>query len=67
MWEAIVLGQVPGTTLQVSFETWLAGMTVLGLIVAVFRVRRHLRRMAYLTWISLSLRLSHPRIRPVSA
>lgn len=35
MWEYIVLGQIPGTQIQVNFETWLAGMIGLlgGLIV----------------------------------
>lgn len=27
MWEYIVLGQVPGTQIQVSFETWLVVTT----------------------------------------
>lgn len=67
MWDYIVLGQVPGTGFQVSFETWLTGVTGLVAVYAYVRYRKRLRRLALLTWISLSIRLRQPRIRPVSA
>lgn len=66
MWDYIVLGQVPGTQIQVSFETWLfgmAGVATLYLVSSSFRVykthRRSLQRRirrasqmaAYLEWL----------------
>lgn len=40
-WEFIVYGQVPGTSIQISFESWL--VTVIGIISvwALVYVRRH--------------------------
>lgn len=37
MWDFIVLGQVPGTQVQVNFEAWLAGM--IGLLGSLIIVR----------------------------
>lgn len=66
MWDIIVLGQVPGTQIQVNFETWLA--VVIGLAAGIVilrstqiirssqwllarRVNRVLQRAAYAQWL----------------
>jgi hypothetical protein len=66
MWDYIVLGQVPGTHFQVSFEIWLLSMTGLlfsclvllaarssfnkQLLIA-FRISRVLQTAAYTQWL----------------
>lgn len=40
MWEDIVLGTVPGTQVQVSFEMWLAAVTVPLSLFLLYRIWR---------------------------
>lgn len=66
MWEYIVLGQIPGTQIQVSFETWLFGTAGVGALylagnsfriyknhrhTLLRRVRRLSQMAAYLEWL----------------
>lgn len=66
MWDIIVLGQVPGTQIQVNFETWLAGMIgLLGSLIVLrgahsfmrsrwllaHRVNRIIQSAAYTQWL----------------
>ncbi len=45
MWEFIVSGRLPGTTIQVSFETWMQVITgVAGLVIVALAVRLIVRR-----------------------
>jgi hypothetical protein len=61
MWEIIVLGQVPGTGLRVSFEFWLILIAAVAVIISYVRMRRQVRRLYLLTLLSLTLRLRTPR------
>ena len=41
MWEYIVLGEVPGTSVQVSFETWLLAVACLVAVsIIIWEIRR---------------------------
>ncbi len=41
MLEFIVLGQIPGTNVYLSFSTILAAITILGFALTVFESKRH--------------------------
>jgi hypothetical protein len=43
MWDFIVLGQIPGTQIQVNFETWLAAIIGLLFCMAVLRSIKAIR------------------------
>jgi hypothetical protein len=66
MWDIIVLGQIPGTQIQISFESWLlctigvfSGASVYiamhlvrqSQIVTALRVRHVLQTAAYTQWL----------------
>lgn len=50
MWEYIVLGQIPGTHVRVSFAAWLAGCIVTACLLVVASMLRsdYTRRIIYL-------------------
>jgi hypothetical protein len=67
MWDYIVLGQVPGTQIQVTFESWLISTSglftcLLGLLlirairnnqlVLVMRISRVVESAAYTQWLA---------------
>lgn len=47
MWDCIVLGEIPGTNFQVSFEIWLATVTGMLAIVLLWRELRSKRVRSY--------------------
>jgi len=72
MWDMIVLGQVPGTQIQISFLSWLlfsiglvAGLSAFGAMRAVkhanfitaLRIRHIMRTAAYTQWLVMHDRL----------
>jgi hypothetical protein len=48
MWDCIVLGEIPGTNIQVSFEMWLMAVTALLAAVLLWRELRTKRVRSYL-------------------
>lgn len=67
MWDIIVLGQIPGTQIQISFESWalfsiglIAGFSAYIVlrfarhshIITVLRVRHILQTAAYAQWLT---------------
>ena len=55
MWEYIVLGQVPGTQIQVTFTLWLLFITGLGSCLGALYAVHYLRSSKLL----LALRINH--------
>jgi hypothetical protein len=58
MYELIVLGIIPGTHIQISFEEWAKMASALGLLVLVWRIHRaHLVRNTVITaFLTLEMR-----------
>lgn len=65
MWEFIVYGQLPGTSIQITFESWLVIMafilTVVGLRKAIMRnIPRSVRVALLGYYAAFVIRTSHP-------
>jgi hypothetical protein len=57
MEELILLGQIPGTSIHITFSSWLLVALCTGLLLAILYDRRHQQRL-FLSAVYLSLRFS---------
>jgi len=55
----IVLGLIPGTNIELTFNTWLAALTLVGVLLSLRRVR------TYITVLQIAFAIQRPAYAPV--